>query len=74
MKLNRQNRQDEAGALQALANQGIEIIHPSQEERAAWEKHAEQTLKTLDIGERFTAGLLQQMQTLIREYRQTSAR
>ena len=68
-RLNRQNREDEQGALKALAGQGIRFIQPRGEERQGWERHAASTIRDLSQGEQFSPAMLQQIQELIRDYR-----
>ena len=68
-RLNRQNRADEQGALEALARQGIHFIQPSDEERQDWERHAASTIRDLSQDEQFSPALLQQIQALIQDYR-----
>jgi len=71
-QLNIKNRSDEQAALEALKQQGIKFIQPSPEEHLEWEQHAASTIADLSNVSSFSPELLQQLQQLIRDYRQTN--
>ncbi len=68
-QLNQKNREDELDALKALAQQGIQFIQPSTEERQEWEKHASLTIENGTKDNQFSQAKLKQIQTLIQAYR-----
>jgi TRAP-type transport system periplasmic protein len=71
-ELDRQNRQDNLQALEALRQQGIKFVQPSLAQRRAWESHANQTLKSLATEGLFSPEMLRQMQNLIQAERKTA--
>ncbi len=72
--LNVQNREDNAQAREALIAQGLEFVQPSADEVAHWREIAAQTNQQLAAQGLFSAELLQQVQSLLTEYRaQTTA-
>lgn len=68
-QLNRQNRKDEQGALEALAQQGIRFIQPNADERRGWEEHAAMAIGEDTNDNSFSQPKLKQIQALILEYR-----
>lgn len=63
------NRKENAAAKAALRNQGIQFLVPAAADRAAWERTNEQAILELREKGFFSAGLVQQVRDLVREYR-----
>lgn len=68
-QLNRRNRAEEKNARQALTQQGIEFIQPKADQREIWERHATQTIESLNDGKHFSRAKLQLIHALLDEYR-----
>jgi TRAP-type C4-dicarboxylate transport system substrate-binding protein len=69
--LNRQSREDEQGALEALRNQGIEFIDPAPEDRRGWEAHARKTIRKVNGEVGPPRELLLQVDQIINNHRNT---
>ncbi|MEJ2622313.1 MAG: TRAP transporter substrate-binding protein DctP, partial [Candidatus Thiodiazotropha sp.] len=69
VKLNQQNRKDNIAALSALKKQGIEFINPTEQQQQAWEQHANKTLKGMHHEGVVSVELLEKMQSLIKQQR-----
>ncbi len=70
--LNKQNREDNVQALEALRQQGVEFVQPTLAQQKAWEQHANEVLGRLSSQGIFSAGMLSQMQSLVQKQRSSS--
>ena len=66
------SREDNQQALQALLDQGIEIVQPTLAQQQEWEQHANKMLKELAVEGMFNGDTLSRMQQLIQASRTTS--
>jgi len=68
-EINRQNREDNRQALEALHQQGIRFVMPTLTQQQEWESHANKVLETLSSEGLFDAGMLSTMQSLVNAQR-----
>ena len=71
--LDRQSREENLQALQALKQQGIALVQPTLEQQQTWEKHANDTLATLSSQGFFSDEMLSRMQSLVQGQRTSGA-
>lgn len=69
--MGRENRQDNVKAKATLRKQGIEFIRPETDNRLQWEGTIEAAITELGNNGYFTPGLVEQVRSLVREFRQT---
>lgn len=68
-QINRQTRNDNLGARQALQQQGIQFHLPQDGARASWQQLIDQVETNLHEENRFSPALFQQMQQLLADFR-----
>lgn len=71
-EINRQNREDNRQALEALRQQGIRFVAPTLRQQQTWEQHANKVLETLSSEGLFDPGMLSKMQALVNAQRHSA--
>jgi TRAP-type C4-dicarboxylate transport system substrate-binding protein len=71
-RLNAANRQDDAAAIGALRQAGVEFVKPSAEEEAGWVRSAEPAVAKLGSRGLFDPAVLERVERLLADYRNGS--
>jgi TRAP-type C4-dicarboxylate transport system substrate-binding protein len=71
-RLNKQNRKDDAGAIQALRDQGIEFIKPSEKETARWQRSVNIAMEKLLQQGIFDPAILKRIESELTAQRKTA--
>ena len=67
--IDKQNRQDNMAALETLKKRGVQVIQPNAEQQASWYQQGSKVLADLSDSGVVSAGLLQQLDQYLTEYR-----